>query len=538
MSAPSRSDNVDLIELEADVLVIGGGMAAGWAAIAAARAGAAVVLVDKGFMGTSGVTATGGPNHWWVPPAPGRREAAVEERHARSFGLAERDWMMRIIETTWRTLPELAPYYPFAPDGSGGTYYSGLRGPEYMRGLRRFAGDLGVRILDHFPALELLVHRDGSVAGAAGYARLQRRPWAARARAVIIATGGCAFRSGLIGSDPNTGDGYLMAAEAGAELSGMEFSTAYSLSPAWNSTRTLPYPAARFFDAAGAELDIPPPMSGEPHLKALGAAMLAGPVYADLSDAPDLLKRILSRIQPASPTPFERRGIDLFADRFEVKLYGEGTIRGTGGLRIAGPGCETTVDGLFAAGDAATRELIAGATSGGGAQNSAWALTSGLDAGAAAAARTRRLGHRTAEPAVAAGRAALRPKAAVRDVDRAAILADVQREMLAYDRVLWRSEESLRAAETALGDCWRALSDHTAAQGLDRVAARETAAMLATARWCTAAARARRESRGMHMRTDLPMPDPAAAYRLLTGGSDEPWTRYETAAARPTELAA
>jgi len=104
--------------------------------------------------------------------------------------------------------------------------------------------------------------------------------------------------------------------------------------------------------------------------------------------------------------------------------------------------------------------------------------------------------------------------------------------------VLWRSEESLRAAETALGDCWRALSDHTAAQGLDRVAARETAAMLATARWCTAAARARRESRGMHMRADLPMPDPAAAYRLLTGGSDEPWTRYETAAARPTELAA
>jgi hypothetical protein len=27
------------------------------------------VLVDKGFVGTSGVTATGGPNHWWVPNA-------------------------------------------------------------------------------------------------------------------------------------------------------------------------------------------------------------------------------------------------------------------------------------------------------------------------------------------------------------------------------------------------------------------------------------------------------------------------------------
>ena len=47
------------IALEADVLVIGGGMAAAWAAISAAREGAAVLLVDKGFVGTSGVTARG-----------------------------------------------------------------------------------------------------------------------------------------------------------------------------------------------------------------------------------------------------------------------------------------------------------------------------------------------------------------------------------------------------------------------------------------------------------------------------------------------
>ena len=36
--------------LHADVLIIGGGMAAAWAAIAAAKAGAATVLVDKGFV--------------------------------------------------------------------------------------------------------------------------------------------------------------------------------------------------------------------------------------------------------------------------------------------------------------------------------------------------------------------------------------------------------------------------------------------------------------------------------------------------------
>jgi succinate dehydrogenase/fumarate reductase flavoprotein subunit len=46
----------DSLELDTDVLVIGGGLAGTWAAVAAARAGASAVLVDKGFRGTSGLT--------------------------------------------------------------------------------------------------------------------------------------------------------------------------------------------------------------------------------------------------------------------------------------------------------------------------------------------------------------------------------------------------------------------------------------------------------------------------------------------------
>lgn len=523
MSAAAASPGQ--IDIQTDVLIIGGGMAATWAAVSAARAGVAVVLVDKGFVGTSGVTATGGPNHWWVPPDPGLRAEAVERRWQTSFGLAERDWMARIIDSTWRTLPQLAPHYPFAGDGHGGTYYSGLRGPEYMRALRHLAREAGVRILDHHPALELLLHRDGSIAGAAGYARLQDRPWTLRAGAVVLAAGGCAFRSGLIGSHTNTGDGYLMAAEAGAELSGMEFSTAYSLSPTWNSTRTLPYPSARFFDAAGAELDIPPLLSGHPHQDALARSMLAGPVYADLSDAPALLKTLLRRIQPASVTPFERRGLDLFNDRFEVKLYGEGTIRGTGGLRIVDENCQTTVRGLFAAGDTATRELIAGATSGGGAQNSAWALTSGLLAGTGAAARAKRIGRRADSVAHAAGTAALRPTGSVHPGDDAAVISTVQAQTLPYDKVLWRRKESLKASEQVLDTLWSTLTAHRRAEGLAQVGARETAALTATARWCTAAALAREESRGMHVRIDAPGLSMGGARRLLVGGLDQVWTR-------------
>lgn len=70
---------------------------------------------------------------------------------------------------------------------------------------------------------------DGAVAGAAGYRRRAGKPYRVRAGAVVLATGGCAFLSGALGTD--TGDGALFTAEAGAELSGMEFSNSYGIAP-------------------------------------------------------------------------------------------------------------------------------------------------------------------------------------------------------------------------------------------------------------------------------------------------------------------
>jgi len=59
------------LELTTDVLVVGGGPAATWAALKAAQAGADVVLADKGYCGTSGATASAGTGVWYVPPEPG-----------------------------------------------------------------------------------------------------------------------------------------------------------------------------------------------------------------------------------------------------------------------------------------------------------------------------------------------------------------------------------------------------------------------------------------------------------------------------------
>lgn len=506
-----------------DVLVIGGGMAGAWAAWSAARAGAQVVLVDKGYCGTSGVTATAGPGHWWI--APEAREEAVAKRVVAGANLGDARWMQRILETTWQTLPKLAPYYDFPLDGQGKPMYRALRGPEYMRALRAQLEVAGVQVLDHSPALELLLHDDGSVAGARGLHRQKNQTWEAHAGAVVVASGGCAFLSKLLGADNNTGDGYLMAAEAGAELSGMEFTNYYTVAPKFSSmTRSMSYVFARYFDAGGRELDIP---SGPATTQALAAALLKGQVFCTLDLTPDDLRAMLPTISPNVMLPFARHGIDPFRDKFEVTLRGEGTIRGMGGLRVTSDDCETTVPNLFAAGDAATRELVAGAISGGGNINSAWALSSGVWAGQGAAKRARQPDQRSTGSVHAAGQAGLRPWRKVAPVDLRASLATVQRPMLDYDLNIFRSGAALEQSLARLNSAWGEFSHHAQGEGSSLLRTRETAALLATARWCATSALARTESRGMHLRTDIPATKDEWTRHISVGGLSHTWYQAE-----------
>ena len=520
----------ETLRLDADVLVIGGGLAGGWAAIAAARSGASVILVDKGYFGASGVTATAGPGHWWVPPDPPEaRQEAIRQRNLRAHGLGDPDWMARVIELTWRTLPQLSAYYAFSQDDRGVTQYRGLRGPEYLRALRRFATDLGVRILDQSPALELLTDRDGAVAGANGVQRQAGCDWTIRADAVVLATGGCAFKSRLLGCHTNTGDGLLMGAEVGADLSGMEFSSYYTVAPARSTmTRSMSYAFARYFDADGRDLDIAP---GPDVTRALAAALLAGPVFCSLERTPQDIREVMPQVQPNFMLPFDRWGIDPYSQRFEVTLRGEGTVRGVGGLRIADEDCGVGVAGLYAAGDAASRELVAGATSGGGAQNSAWALSSGQWAGEAAARRARDGSRRERAVAEPRGQAGLRPGSASKEVSAPLIEAAVRDEMLAYDKNLFRSGDGLGRSLATLDSLWSEVRDHAGGQGLQKVRARETAALVAAGRWCCAAALARNESRGMHQRIDAPQLDSRLTGRLRLRGIDQILIQMEPAKA-------
>ncbi len=506
----------------ADVLVLGGGPAGAWSAIAAAESGATVVLADKGYCGTSGAAAAGGNNLWYVPPA--EREESVRKREVEGGLITERDWMFRTLETTWTGVGRLADWgYPFPTDAHGHVRRSSLQGPEYMRLMRRRAKRAGVAILDHHPASELLTDEDGVVSGAAGIRRQDGNySWTIKAGAVVLATGGCAFLSGALGCNPDTGDGHLMAAELGAQLSGMEFSCAYGMAPGFGAqTKGRMYQFASYYHADGTPMQLPPGFAGR---AATTRAMITETVHARLDNAPPELHDALRWAQPNFFLPYDKAGIDPFRDIFPVRMIMEGTVRGTGGLRLVDDGCATTVPGLYAAGDAATRELITGGRSGGGSHNGAWAISSGTWSGVAAArfARTRR----GLDRLIAHGRSGLHAQSSSA-VDHAELVRTVQQQVTPLEVNLFRTEAGLRSALDVLDDLW---TGQVPALGNAREYGhrpRELAAMIAHGRWMFTSALARTESRGMHRRDDRPDTDPGQQYRLLTGGLDHVWTASE-----------
>lgn len=513
-------------ERSTDVLVIGGGPAATWAAITAADRGARVILVDKGYCGTSGATASGGNNLWLVGPGS-RREESIRERERAAGGLTDSDWMYRVVETAWDQIGQLADWgYPFPTGADGRPQRSSLQGPEYMRRMRRRAHRRGVHLLDHHPATELVADADGAISGATGIARQDGgRPWRITAGAVVLATGGTAFLSGAFGTNVNTGDGLLMAAEHGAQLSGMEFCTAYALAPEWGThTKGRMLQWASFYDERGRPLQAAPGLIGRQDAQRELAK--GNRVFARLDRAPAHARQAMRDAQPNYFLPLDKAGIDPFTTAYPLRMVYEGSVRGTGGLRLTGIDCATTVPGLYAAGDTATRELITGSVSGGGSHNGAWAIASGTFAGQAAANFGRRRrpapiwGTRTATGSAAAP--------SVDDVVRAA-----QEHVLPPTRSYRKSHSRLTESAAALEVMWQQLSGGcTPVAPRDAYKPRQALALVAAARWITAASLARAETRGLHRREDLPGSDQGSPHRILVGGLDTVWTAPDPRAPR------
>ena len=222
LQGQSRMDeadvDVDHIQFETDVLVIGGGGSGAAAAIEAARHGAKVLMATKLRLGDAntgmaegGIQAADKEND---SPAAHYLDA-MGGGHYKNIPELLSELVLHGPEAI-QWLSSLGVLFDKDRDGAmvtthgGGTSYKRMHacgdytGAEIMRVLRDEVRNAGVDVIEYSPAVELLLDGEGRAAGAVLYDFDTREYHVVRAKSVILAAGGAgrlhyqAFRRRII----------------------------------------------------------------------------------------------------------------------------------------------------------------------------------------------------------------------------------------------------------------------------------------------------------------------------------------------------
>lgn len=240
LQANSRVKGLDLdlgrIAYDVDVLVIGGGGAGASAAIEAHNGGASVMVVTKLRIGDANtMMAEGGIQ------AADKANDSPAIHYLDAFGgghYANKPELLKKLVTEGpgavKWLNDLGVMFDKAPDGTmitthgGGTSRKRMHaardysGAEIMRVLRDEVWNRGITVVDFTAAIELILDEDGKAAGAVLQNMETGEYRIARAKTVILATGGAGrlHYQGFPTSNHYgaTADGLILAYRAGAKL--------------------------------------------------------------------------------------------------------------------------------------------------------------------------------------------------------------------------------------------------------------------------------------------------------------------------------
>ena len=240
LEAKSRITEKDIdlnnVKYDVDVLIIGGGGAGSSAAIEADNAGAKVMIVTKlrigdanTMMAEGGIQAADKPND---SPATHFLDAFGGGHFA-----AKRELLAKLVceaPEAIQWLNDLGVEFDKTPDGTmitthgGGTSRKRMHaakdysGAEIMRTLRDEVLNRGIPVVDFTSAIELILDENGKASGAVLMNMETKELMVARAKTVIIATGG-AGRMHYQGFPTSnhygaTADGLVLGYRAGAKL--------------------------------------------------------------------------------------------------------------------------------------------------------------------------------------------------------------------------------------------------------------------------------------------------------------------------------
>ena len=372
---------MEIRNIDADLLIIGGGSAGCMSAIRALELNPdlKVVFFEKGDIKYSGSIARGmdALNIVAIPNFTSP-ELYLEAISLSCHGVVDFAPSYRMAARSFELLQKLqrwGVHFPLDKNGKfrtlkyhvKGEFQTAMEEPDLKVIISKKAQEMGAVALNRIMGLELLLD-NGRVAGAVGLNVRSGELVVCRARAVILTAGGQArftlpnsgYLYGTFDYPGNSGDGYVMGFRAGAGLTCMEFSKQNMLIKDAN----MPLLAITV-TRGGRVLDIFDNIIMENECANLGRMDDAyekgfGPLRIQLHHLkPEIIEEIESILfsteRPVQERFFKGRGID-FRKR-EIELWPtEAQIcggHGMGGLYV-NEKAETGVPGLYAAGDVAS----------------------------------------------------------------------------------------------------------------------------------------------------------------------------------------
>ncbi len=509
----------------ADLVVVGSGVAGLTAALAARRRGLRVVVVTKGAADEGNTRWAQGGVAVVMNDTGDSIAAHAADTIAAGGGLCDERAVRTILAGGPAAVAALRRHgarFDLGADGrpartreGGHTAFRVIHaggdatGVEVERAL--LAAAAGVPVLDHHVALDVLLGDTGAVAGLAVLRCTDGVTGELRAPAVLLATGGLGqLYLATTNPDVATGDGIALALRAGAAVADLEFvqfhPTVLYTGAGARGRRPLVTEAVRGEGAVLLDADGAPLMAGVHPLADLAprdvvaAAItrrmaLTGADHVYL-DATHLGRRSFAARFPTVQAACAEAGVDPSREPIPVAPAAHYSC---GGVESTVDG-RTGVTGLYAAGEVA-RTGLHGANR--LASNSVLEglVVGGRAADAVAADLARRVLVPGAEPCRRAADAVPRPVA-----DR-----DVLQRMMSRHAGVGRDLAGLTAAADTIGRSTvdgRSIRTQRDAQRDARRDA-EDAALTLTAAAVLAAATARTETRGCHVRTDHPATDDA-----------------------------